>query len=104
VTDGDGTVATITNGGNATFSRNPASDPRVTSGAPATACPANQGLTVTLTGAPTATTAGTPGVAVAAGFPVISDAAFIVDGAGNPFRTAGSADLVVDEEAGPEPN
>ena len=60
---------------------------------------------MTITSAVTPSTPGTTNtIAITAGFPVISDAAFLVDAAGNPFQTAGSADLVIDEEAGPEPD
>jgi len=87
VTDGDGTVADIVNGTNATFALNSAAE-TVNSVSQA----ANTVLTVTITSAPAAAQTVTAGTAAGLQYPVTVSDSTITDLAGNTWNIAGSGD------------
>jgi hypothetical protein len=94
--DGDGTVATLTQGENATF-RRPATTVAVTAGT-ATPCADDRVLEIIVTGAVTPTSAGGNNTL---NIPATIDLATdIQDTAGTRFQPAGDPDVVVDVETG----
>jgi putative cell wall-binding protein len=100
VQDADGTIATLTQGTNATFTLGAAASTVTNTGT--AACPANQTLRVTVTGAPTVNAAGTT---AGVQFPAnIVDAGEIEDLAGNLFAPAGDPDVAIDTTEGAEPS
>lgn len=104
ITDADGTVIQLTSGTNATFALNAAASTDTSNVASTTSCPANQELTVSVTGAPTVLTAGTTaGLDVATG--TFTAAADIEDTSGNLWdpTAVGNTDIAIAPEAGAEP-
>ena len=97
--DADGTVATLTQGGNATF-RRPDTTVAVSAGT-AAACANNRVVEIAVTSAVTPSVAGSNSTL---DLPATIDAATnIQDTAGDQFQPAGDPDVTVDVEGGAEP-